>query len=685
MKCKNCNGDLVYENGILTCQSCGSSFSSNDYFEDIEVYLCYLETDEMGRRTKDSAIAQEIYNILEEKKVKTFYKRISTGDFAGETAQTIDEIALQNSKAVLLIATSKENYSVLWEKNSDRLRNKKIIPVYAVMNANDIPKEINAIQALKYDSVGASADLIKGILKVLGRQSESEQNYETLNKKQTKKKSIVLVIVFALIIGLVIVGFTIWKSNKTVDDSQEEIVVEADEDTLYNDAVAHIDNEEYADAIEILYKLGDYKDSESLLNTCYAKYAGYYYDENSGIYFQLQSYDGKGSVEITSTAKKGETCTVNETISFKDRACDFSFTDSEGNHGECSIMINNDAVQLVINTSEQKGDFTIPDSDITFSISDKADQPIRKALSLEDLESLISEEKTIGDLKRDGYEVSFVESLGIEMGSDSLYKVDNTDIYLTAFQKPDEGDEYVDSETSNDDDNHFIYVIKAPISIIKPELIGNDDDPFTEDGFVFYPNGSFSPEYGGLMCDIDGSVKEITEDTMVVFKQMTDSDKELYEQDIAKRKGGIQETDFDMNRIQSFSATSTLVWNGIEYPPSQIADGSLELAWQEGVEGCGEGESVSIYFDKKYKINGMIIYGGYQKSEKLYGENSRPKDIMISFDDGTVLQSTLSDVCDGQTITFDNPVEAGGVTIIILSVYEGSTYEDTSISEVKFF
>ena len=41
------------------------------------------------------------------------------------------------------------------------LDNKQIIPVYAEMDAYDIPKELSKYQALNYDSVGSITDLIK--------------------------------------------------------------------------------------------------------------------------------------------------------------------------------------------------------------------------------------------------------------------------------------------------------------------------------------------------------------------------------------------------------------------------------------------------------------------------------------------------------------------------------------------
>lgn len=68
MKCKICNGTLSIVDGICICTSCGNKSSLDDYFENIDVYICYIDNDENGRRTKDSIISQDIYRKFEAKK-----------------------------------------------------------------------------------------------------------------------------------------------------------------------------------------------------------------------------------------------------------------------------------------------------------------------------------------------------------------------------------------------------------------------------------------------------------------------------------------------------------------------------------------------------------------------------------------------------------------------------------------
>ena len=146
-------------------------------------------------------------------------------------------------------------------------------------------------------------------------------------------------------------------------------------------------------------------------------------------------------------------------------------------------------------------------------------------------------------------------------------------------------------------------------------------------------------------------------------------------------------TPLDSSNVSFFDCSSYLIWgdDNKEYLPEQIYDNLLETAWQEGVDGYGEGEYVSIAFDDNYELNGMTIYNGYQKSEKLYFENGRPQRILMEFSDGTSTTCTLDDIFGSQTITFSQPVNTSYVTITILSVYKGEKYEDTSISEVAFY
>ena len=136
--------------------------------------------------------------------------------------------------------------------------------------------------------------------------------------------------------------------------------------------------------------------------------------------------------------------------------------------------------------------------------------------------------------------------------------------------------------------------------------------------------------------------------------------------------------------ITGASATSTLYEKGYDHSPSNVLDGRLSTAWVEGASGQGTGERLTLTFDGAYTISSMTIHAGYQKSARLYSRNSRPKTMTLFFSDGSNESVALSDTNAAQTLYLVNPVTTSSVVIQIDSVYAGSVYQDTCISEVRF-
>lgn len=142
-----------------------------------------------------------------------------------------------------------------------------------------------------------------------------------------------------------------------------------------------------------------------------------------------------------------------------------------------------------------------------------------------------------------------------------------------------------------------------------------------------------------------------------------------------------------MSGVISVTASSYLSEPNLNlyHTPERTVDGSLSTAWVEGIDGSGVGESISFTFDQTYLVSGMHINAGYQKSEELYWMNARPASLTLTFSDGTQQTVLLRDVNAGQDITFDAPVETQSIRLTIASLYEGTTYADTVISEVSFY
>lgn len=121
------------------------------------------------------------------------------------------------------------------------------------------------------------------------------------------------------------------------------------------------------------------------------------------------------------------------------------------------------------------------------------------------------------------------------------------------------------------------------------------------------------------------------------------------------------------------------------HTPERTVDGSLSTAWVEGLDGHGIGEFILFEFDRAYLVSGIRINAGYQKSAELYTMNNRPAALTVTFSDGTEQTVALQDVNSLHEIPFLLPVETDSIRLSIASVYPGTTYMDTVISEISFY
>ncbi len=140
-----------------------------------------------------------------------------------------------------------------------------------------------------------------------------------------------------------------------------------------------------------------------------------------------------------------------------------------------------------------------------------------------------------------------------------------------------------------------------------------------------------------------------------------------------------------MSNITSVKASSSLSEYGMTHFPEYSIDNDVTTGWVEGVEGQGEGESLEFVFDNIYLVNGINIRAGYHKSESLFEKNSKPALIKIVFSDGSYQEYELKESFSNQKINFTQAKETTSITIVIESVYPGSEFEDTVISEIELY
>jgi hypothetical protein len=106
-------------------------------------------------------------------------------------------------------------------------------------------------------------------------------------------------------------------------------------------------------------------------------------------------------------------------------------------------------------------------------------------------------------------------------------------------------------------------------------------------------------------------------------------------------------------------------------------------AWVEGKEDDGIGESLSLTPREAAPIREILVRPGFGKSKELFQANNRPKTLRITLNGSHTFVADLADKDVQQAIPVkDFKAAVKSVKIEIASVYRGSQYRDTAISDV---
>ena len=149
--------------------------------EPFDVFICYKETDDSGKRTHDSVLAQDLYYQLKQEGFKVFFSRITLEDKLGSAYEPYIFAALNSSKVMVVLGTRPEYFNAVWVKNEwsrflsliKNGKNKMLVPAYKDMDPYNIPKEFSHLQAQDMSKLGFMQDLIRGIKKILGRDKKA--------------------------------------------------------------------------------------------------------------------------------------------------------------------------------------------------------------------------------------------------------------------------------------------------------------------------------------------------------------------------------------------------------------------------------------------------------------------------------------------------------------------------------
>ena len=144
------------------------------------------------------------------------------------------------------------------------------------------------------------------------------------------------------------------------------------------------------------------------------------------------------------------------------------------------------------------------------------------------------------------------------------------------------------------------------------------------------------------------------------------------------------ESDVDLDHFKKlafYSAEATSVL-GNHYIAEYAIDGSLKTAWQEAAKGYGIGEGLTLSFKKEQEVAMLSLRLGYQP---YYETNGKPRELEFIFSDGSSCIVEFENKNKDQYVIFDRPVLTDSIQLGIVSVYDGTEYEDTCITEITAY
>lgn len=151
-----------------------------------DVFISYKELDEQNERTRDSVIAQDLYNELVKKGYKVFFARKTLEGKLGMEYEPIIYAALTSAKVMVVLGTRPEHFNAVWVRNEWRRfqlmstgMEKTLIPAYRDMFPDELPVELSSLTALDISRIGFMQELIDGIDRCVGKKRNEGKEQAT--------------------------------------------------------------------------------------------------------------------------------------------------------------------------------------------------------------------------------------------------------------------------------------------------------------------------------------------------------------------------------------------------------------------------------------------------------------------------------------------------------------------------
>ncbi|MCH5180475.1 MAG: leucine-rich repeat protein [Erysipelotrichales bacterium] len=166
-----------------------------------DIFICYKENDEYGKRTRDSVIAQELYEELTRRNYKVFFAKVTLESKLGTQYEPYIFAALNSSKVMLVLGTKPEYFNAVWVKNEwsrflslmNKDKNKYLIPCFRNMDAYELPDELLSFQAQDMNRLGFIQDITRGIDKIFDRSDSSQSVVQNVNIQSLLRRAEILI------------------------------------------------------------------------------------------------------------------------------------------------------------------------------------------------------------------------------------------------------------------------------------------------------------------------------------------------------------------------------------------------------------------------------------------------------------------------------------------------------------
>lgn len=140
----------------------------------------------------------------------------------------------------------------------------------------------------------------------------------------------------------------------------------------------------------------------------------------------------------------------------------------------------------------------------------------------------------------------------------------------------------------------------------------------------------------------------------------------------------------EIKKIRTSSELLDVNKSSYYYSKYNIIDTDIKTAWVESSEGFGIEEWIEIELFDTLEITSIGLFSGYGKSENLFFNNCRIKELEILFSNNVIKRINLEDIYKFQRFKFC-PVKTSFIKLKIKDIYKGEKYSDLCISELKIY